>query len=61
MDYVNELRQNVVDLVYRSKQNNVVIRGILEGVEDEDEPTGHCPLNCRHAHSNVSFILYNIL
>lgn len=35
MDYVNELRQNVVDLVNRSKQNNVVIHGILEGVEDD--------------------------
>ena len=30
-EYVNELRRNVVDLVNRSKLNNVILHGIPEG------------------------------
>ena len=33
--YVNELKQNVVDLVNRSKRNNVVLHGIPEGAEGD--------------------------
>ena len=33
LEYVNELRRNVVDLVNRSKQNNVILHGIPEGEE----------------------------
>ena len=35
MEYVNELRKNVIDLVNRSKQNNVVIHGVPEGKEGD--------------------------
>lgn len=35
IEYANELRKSVVDLVNRSKRNNIVLHGIPEGVEGE--------------------------
>ena len=35
--YVNELRRNIVDLVNRSKQNNIILHGIPEGEESASQ------------------------
>lgn len=35
-EYVNEIRKNVVDLVNRSKEKNIILHGIPEGEEGED-------------------------
>ena len=35
VEYVNELQKNVIDLVNRSKRNNVVIHGVPEGEEGD--------------------------
>lgn len=41
-EYVNELRRNVVDLVNRSKLNNVILHGIPEGEETAANGTQDC-------------------
>ena len=41
-EYVNELRRNVVDLVNRSKLNNVILQGIPEGEETAPNGTQDC-------------------
>ena len=41
-EYVNELKRNVVDLVNRSKLNNVILHGIPEGEETTANGTKDC-------------------
>lgn len=41
-EYVNELRRGVVDLVNRSKQNNVILHGIPEGEEGVASENSDC-------------------
>ncbi|XP_063971401.1 uncharacterized protein LOC129260146 [Lytechinus pictus] len=44
--YVNEMRKSVVDLVNRSKQNNVILHGIPEG--EENSTSQDCAKYARH-------------
>ncbi|XP_041467499.1 uncharacterized protein LOC121417833 [Lytechinus variegatus] len=52
--YANELKRNVVDLVNRSKRNNVVLHGIPEGVEGDAHDCSHFVKEFFDTHMNVS-------
>ena len=52
--YVNELKQNVVDLVNRSKRNNVVLHGIPEGAEGDPHDCSQYAKAFFDTHLNVS-------
>ena len=48
LQYVNELKKNVVDLVNRSKQNNVILHGVPEGEEISADGTQDCVTYARN-------------